>query len=295
MDNFTNIFLLYKITEKEYIKTFAQGEVFFSCCGKYVDLAKAGCEKGQGDRYECVFAKYSKINSSMAIQKYKKLFGDDLLIENDGDFILLRRKSSLLVPTTCFYSIDNETAINNLPNDEKKRIERIIERNKGKEKIRIKKFPLTIPQKYLDEFKIKDNNKDAMIIQPRDFLEKLSFNNVKYRKVSYIDTNEEYDIFEDELYKSFYGILSKSEAIEKRIEMFFKDRGQYSHQCELRCIIRDVLFTDHDQGMKLKLFGLSSTESSACHKQNATGKDFICYVKNNVFSAKVVIERKNNT
>ena len=288
----TNIFLLYKITRKEFIKKLAQGEVFFSCCGRYVDIAKAGCDKGQGDKFECVFAKYLKKNSRKPIQVYKKLFGKDLKIESDGDYILFRRKSSLLTPTACFYSIDNETAINNLQGKEKECIEQILTENQDKEKVTIEKFPLTIPQIYLDEFNLNDDELDAMIIQPGLFLPALTAKNVTYRKIAYIDTNKEFDIFEDELYLNFYGKLTKSEAIEKRIEMFFKDKENYSHQCEFRCIISNTLFKNHSQGKTVKISGLTSMESNVGNTQNATGKDFICNVKNDVFFAKVTMEKK---
>lgn len=34
------IFLLYKITARKYLKSLADGVVHFSCCAKYVDIAK---------------------------------------------------------------------------------------------------------------------------------------------------------------------------------------------------------------------------------------------------------------
>lgn len=215
-----------------------------------------------------------------------------MLIENDGDYVLLRRKSSLLIPTACFYSIDNETAIINLPNDEKERIKKITTENQDKEQVTIENFPLTIPQKYLDEFNLDDDKLDAMIIQPGLFLPALTNKNVAYRKVAYIDTNKEYDIFENELYQEFYGNLSKSEAIEKRIEMFFKDKENYSHQCEFRCVIRSIMFKNHNQSKVIRLAGLTSIKAGVGNAQNATGKDFICNVKNNVFKAKVVMQKK---
>ena len=292
MGKTTNIFLLYKISKKEHLKSLAEGKVFFSCCGKYVDIAKVGCDKGQGVKYECVFAKYLHENSEEPIRRYKKLFGRDLLIEKEGNYVLFRRKSSLLIPTACFYSIDNETAVTNLQGDDRKRIERITLENQDKDEIKVDRFPLTIPQIYLDEFAVNDDSIDAMVIQPRLFLIGLSRKKVQYRKITYIDTSCEYDIFRDEIYKPFYGNLSLSEAIEKRIELFFKDKKKYAHQCELRCIIPSELFRHINQHKIIRLSNLTSLDSSKGINQNATGKDFIYGVKDNNMFCTVIMRRE---
>ena len=129
MSKTLNIFMLYKIQDKDFLiggdkcKTpLSKGYVFFSCCGKWVDIGKSGCNSGQGDKYECVFAKYLKKNSVNAIKIYGELFSDDLIVEEEGEYVLLRRKSSMLVPVSCFYSIDSETLMTNLPDSDRKRI-----------------------------------------------------------------------------------------------------------------------------------------------------------------------------
>ena len=128
----TKIFLLYKITARKYLKSLADGVVHFSCCAKYVDIAKNEGKIGEGDKYECVFAKYLIENSSEPKKRYQRLFGRDLLLEKENGYVLFRRKSSLLIPTACFYSIDNETAIANLNDEDRIRIEAKLEENKGK-------------------------------------------------------------------------------------------------------------------------------------------------------------------
>ena len=40
----------------------------FSCCGNWVDIAKKGFGKGQGDKYEGVFAKSKKRKITLKIK-----------------------------------------------------------------------------------------------------------------------------------------------------------------------------------------------------------------------------------
>jgi len=294
MGDVTKIFFLYKISEERYLEALATGEVYFSCCGRFMNIAKSGCGKGQGDRYECVFAKYLKKNSRKPIQKYKKMFGKDLLVETEGDYVLLRRKSSLYVPTACFYSIDNNTAIQNLNGDDKVRIEEIINANQDKEELTISDFPLSLSEKYFEEFNLSNDKINAIMIQPNDFLCKLTEKNVKYRKVAYIDMDKEYDIFGDELFKKYYGSsLSLNEALEKRIEMFFKDKSNYEHQCEIRLVLRSKLYTSINQGYIVKLTGLKSMSTDYKSKvpANANGYDFICNVKNGQLKAEIIMAK----
>lgn len=284
------IFLLYKITSREFLKSLADGVVHFSCCAKYVDIAKNEGKIGEGDKYECVFAKYLIKNSSEPIKRYKRLFGRDLLLEKENGYVLFRRKSSLLIPTACFYSIDNETAITNLNDEDRKRIEAKLEKNKGKTEVTLDDFPFRLSEQYLNEFSIKKEDIDSMAIQPRDFLNKLKQKNVLYRKITYIDTNQEYDIFKDELYKSFYGDLSLTKAIESRVDLFFKDKERYSHQCELRCIVPNVLLRKKEHCKKIHLKNLSSIDALNSEKRNATGVDFINNIKIASMSGTVTME-----
>lgn len=127
-------------------------------------------------------------------------------------------------------------------------------------------------------------------IQPGDFLNKLKQKKVLYRKIAYIDTNQEYDIFKDELYKSFYGDLSLTKAIESRVDLFFKDKERYSHQCELRCIVPNVLLRKKEHSKKIHLKNLSSIDALNSEKRNATGADFINNIKIASMSGTVTME-----
>ena len=284
------IFLLYKITARKYLKSLADGVVHFSCCAKYVDIAKNEGKIGEGDKYECLFAKYLIENSSEPKKRYQRLFGRDLLLEKENGYVLFRRKSSLLIPTACFYSIDNETAIANLNDEDRIRIEAKLEENKGKTEVTLDDFPFRLSEQYLNEFSIKKKDIDSMAIQPGDFLNKLKQKKVLYRKIAYIDTNQEYDIFKDELYKSFYGDLSLTKAIESRVDLFFKDKKTYSHQCELRCIVPDVLLEKKEHSKKIHLKNLSSIDALSSEKRNATGADFINNIKIASMSGTVTME-----
>ena len=74
MSNTVDVYFLFKIMPIEYIDNFAKGNFYFSCCGNWVDIAKKGFGKGQGDKYEGVFAKYKRKNSRKPVKYYKTLF-----------------------------------------------------------------------------------------------------------------------------------------------------------------------------------------------------------------------------
>lgn len=272
-----NLIFLYKIMECKFIDGFSKGNLYFSCCGNWIDIAKKTGGKGQGDLYEGVFAKYLKKNSRKPIQKYKKLFGNDLRIESDGEYRLLRRKSSLDIPAICFYSLDSDSLMEYFPDKDKEWIERILEENRGQEEITVEKFPLGISDKYLSEFNLKSEEIDAVTIQPRNLLMMFRENGIYYNKVAYIDKSSEFDIYNDGLFKRFFSDIN--EAIEKNIEIFFKDKNDYSHQCELRATIYTEHLKSIKRGITKHFDGLSYINVNENNPVNATGKDFICYTK----------------
>lgn len=302
MEDTITIFMLYKIQEEDFLiggdkcrTPLSRGYVFFSCCGKWVDIGKAGCNSGQGDKYECVFAKYLKKNSRKPVQRYKKLFGPDLLLERDDEYVLLRRKSSLLVPTTCFYSIDSETSMTNLQAAQRQQIDKLTLDNREKTKIIVDNFPLVLTERYKKDFNLSSDKNNTLLILPGEFLPKLDDAGVGYRKVAYINTNCEYDIFKNEMYEAFYGKMSFDDAINKRIEIFFKDKEKYAHQCELRCVITNECerFTTHRKSKIIHLDGLSFFDSDSSETKDATGMDFIYGNKNGKTYAMMGMENQN--
>lgn len=293
MNSATNVFFLYKIAKKEHLISLAEGHVYFSCCGNWANIGKIGCGKGQGDKYECVFAKYLRKNSRKPIQHYKKLFGKDLIVEHEGEYVLLKRKSSLYIPAACFYSLDNASVVRYLPSEEKERIDKIFEDNPSQNKITVTDFPINLSDDYFKEFNLDSQDIDAAMIQPREFLNKLSEKGILYNKVTYIDMSNEYDIWKEQLYQK-YG-YNLSEAQDLHLEMFFKDKSNYEHQCELRLICYDKSFTSIKQSLIVDLSGLSFIRCGEDKSTtNATGIDIFCYVKNQYHMATVVVERQND-
>ena len=92
------------------------------------------------------------------------------------------------------------------------------------------------------------------------------------------------------MYKSFYGDLSLTKAIESRVDLFFKDKERYSHQCELRCIVPNVLLRKKEHFKKIHLKNLSSIDALNSEKRNATGADFINNIKIASMSGTVTME-----
>lgn len=293
-----NIFFLYKIEEKNYLykcdNSLAKGNVYFSCCGKWMCDGKTGKNAGQGDKYEGVFAKYLKCNSEKAVKKYKELFGDDLIKDEEGKYLLFYRKSSLLIPACCFYSCDNETGINNLNGSDRKRINSTIKKKKNNREIIINRFPLSPPQKYLYDFKIDDDSIGAMTIQPLNFLNKLRSEGVFFNKIAYIHKDKEFDIFEDKLYKKYFSIKEEKKAIDEHIEIFFKDKHKYSHQCELRCAILNEKekFTTYKQSKIISLTDLKAFNIRESIDKKANGYDLIYDTKNFVMYGRAHLEKK---
>lgn len=81
--------------------------IFFGCALKYILLGQKGL-KGQGDKNEGIIARYRKQNpfGINRIKKYIKHFGKkNLIIQENNGFYEIRRRSSLLTPMACFFSM----------------------------------------------------------------------------------------------------------------------------------------------------------------------------------------------
>lgn len=96
-----NAVLIFKFGEYRWMQKLIEGDVNFSCTGAFIHQAKSGGNDVQGDRYEGVFARLD--NSDQRIAEMKIKLGNDLEIINEGNFKLLRRKSSKKKPIFCFY------------------------------------------------------------------------------------------------------------------------------------------------------------------------------------------------
>lgn len=290
MNKKIDVYLLYKIMNKEFIDSFSKGNFYFSCCSNWISIAKQNGGKGQGDLYEGVFAKYLKKNSRKPIKNYKKMFGKDLKVESVDGYVLLRRKSSLNIPTICFYSIDNESIMKYCFEKGNSNIKKILNENKEKNEIIIEKFPLGISKKYLLDFDIKSDNIEAVTIQPKNLLEQFRKEKIYFSKVIYIDMHSEFDIFKEE-YKKFG--FNLTEAIDNHIEIFFKDKNDYSHQCELRAVIKNEHLSNIKKGKLKNIKNLSHINVNENIHVNATGFDLICNTKSTDLYGKVTLKNNN--
>ena len=291
MNKEINVYLLYKILRKEFIDSFSKGNFYFSCCSNWISIAKQNGGKGQGDLYEGVFAKYLKKNSRKPIKNYKKIFGKDLIVKSVDGYVLLRRKSSLNIPTICFYSIDNESIMKYFCEcEEESDIKKILNENKGKNEVTIERFPLRISKKYLLDFNIKSDDIEAVTIQPKNVLEQFKKENIYFNKVIYIDMHSEFDIFKGE-YKKFG--FNLTEAIDNHIEIFFKDKDDYFHQCELRAVIKNEHLSNIKKGRLKNIKNLSHINVNKNFCVNATGSNLICNTKSIDLYGKVTLKNNN--
>ena len=104
--------LLAKFGEYKWIKKLRDGEVSFSCPGKYIYLAQRYHNDEQGDENEAIFARLRK--GDIRINHAANKLNNDLEIIDDGKYVKLRRKSSCRVPVFCFYSIIGSDLLRNV-------------------------------------------------------------------------------------------------------------------------------------------------------------------------------------
>jgi len=101
-----NAVCLFRFTEKQWADRFIDGEISFSCPGKFIYQNKITGNEEQGDKLEAVFAKLKKDDER--IQIAKETLGRDLEIivddETEGEYVYLRRRSAKLKPIFCIYA-----------------------------------------------------------------------------------------------------------------------------------------------------------------------------------------------
>lgn len=98
-----NVLMFFKFGESRWINEIIKGNISFSCIGAFIAQARMYGNEIQGDLYEGVFARLNKDDKRIELMK-NQLKGD-LEIINDGEYIMLRRHSSKLVPIFCLYGI----------------------------------------------------------------------------------------------------------------------------------------------------------------------------------------------
>lgn len=102
------IFAGMKIGEEKWIKKLENGSACFSPIADYIKKGEKENNNEQGDKYEGVFARLKK--NDTRIHDMEDRLKDDLEEIEDGEYILLRRKSSRTVPVFCLYGFYKEDA-----------------------------------------------------------------------------------------------------------------------------------------------------------------------------------------
>lgn len=104
-----NALVIFKFGENRWINEIINGTLSFSCAEAFVTQAKKTDNEIQGDRYEGVFARLKPDDHRIPEMKHK--LGNDLIVFQEGDYVLLRRKSAMLKPIFCFYQYTAKDAL----------------------------------------------------------------------------------------------------------------------------------------------------------------------------------------
>lgn len=115
-----NYIIFLKFSEQRWIDSLVNGNFSFSCVGKFIQQAQATGDTVQGDSFEGYFARLKKDDKRLTIMRSR--LKDDLEESNDGNYVLLRRKSALTVPIFCIYGYQCIDAVNEAPSSGKTRI-----------------------------------------------------------------------------------------------------------------------------------------------------------------------------
>jgi hypothetical protein len=226
--------ILFKFGINKHIIDLQNGNMFFSCAGNYVHIAKNKGNDEQGDKEEGIFARLYK--SDKRINMYKEKFGPDLETIQDNDFMKLRRKSSLYYPLFCLYAFTAKDVLNS-----------------GEVKVGVHEYTFRFNEKIFEAFSQARSvrcclNKDFLpaisYLQPKPFLDNVKvslFNsNCDFRidKIDYSQkASEEYCIDPDN----------------RRSELFYKN-PKYEYQHETRICILNKKFNSIFGTEIIKLF-----------------------------------------
>lgn len=101
--NSTSVPLFFKFGKNKWMQKMVNGEISFSCTGRFINDAIKTGNNIQGDAFEGVFARL-KSNDCRIAQMKEKLKEDLEILEDTEPYVLLRRKSSQYKPIFCLYS-----------------------------------------------------------------------------------------------------------------------------------------------------------------------------------------------
>ena len=99
--------LIFKIMERQWIdKLYTKGSMRFYAPGKWIDGELNSGKRGQGDKYEGVFAIDRGGNDRESV--FRKRYKKQLIVSRDGDNKYYQLDKTIKSPTYCFYSLADE-------------------------------------------------------------------------------------------------------------------------------------------------------------------------------------------
>lgn len=216
----TDALQLFRFSEQRWIDKLIEGDVSFSCPGAFIHQAKMTGNNDQGDLFEGVFARLKYGDTK--VTSLRKTLGKDLEIIPDGEYVMLRRKSSKKKPIFCYYGYTAEELLTENDVDHPGRM---------KLKHDIDKRMYSSFAASIDCALISDSHQFTQIsLQLKPFIDRIKIaflENGHSYKMQKID----YNFFADE---TFY-----IEPTRNYDELFYKF-PQYDYQYEARICVTDV-------------------------------------------------------
>ncbi|MCT1389830.1 hypothetical protein M4D76_16160 [Peribacillus frigoritolerans] len=233
-----NSLILFKFGATKWMKSLKDGKVSFSCPGQYINIAKDTGNSEQGDLYEGVFARVKETDPR--IEQCRGKLGEDLEILPDGDFVLLRRKSTYFIPTFCFYSFRGLDLLQNVTQP-------------GLQQVR-HDFDERMYSGFSSNAVLNVHPDDApatLIIQARPFYEQI-MQSIRREGFGIEISHINYTLFENE---EFY-----IEPTDQRKELFYKF-PQYSYQREARILLHGLKINNLNERYTLNIGPLSDEDA----------------------------------
>ena len=243
-----HVLILFRFGEKRWMEKLVQGELSFSCTGAFINQAKRTANDIQGDKYEGVFARLTP--DDKRISKMQTVLGCDLEEIIDGQYVLLRRRSSRLKPIFCFYGYIAGDAL---------RDGKI--KNSGPTTIR-HDFDSRMFSGFSDSLRIcnviSDSHRFTMIIiQPKPFVDRIKY--AMFRDgIRYTMKRVNYEVFKSQ---TFF-----IEPTMSYYELFYKF-PQYEYQHETRICLPNLNFSNIFERYPIKIGELLEGDYYLCHEE----------------------------
>jgi hypothetical protein len=233
-----NSLILFKFGATKWMKALKGGKVSFSCPGQYINIANDSGNSEQGDLFEGVFARLNV--KDPRIEECRRKLEEDLEIIPDGDFVLLRRKSTYFIPTFCFYSFRGLDLLQNVTRP-------------GVQKVR-HDFDERMYSGFSSHANFNMHPDDVpatLIIQARPFHEQV-MKAASRKGFGFEICHINYTLFENE---EFY-----IEPTDQRKELFYKF-PKYSYQREARILLHGLNINNVNERYTLNIGALSDEDA----------------------------------